>query len=680
MQTTPQNATRRFVLRLRGRYIALAVGLAIVPLALIVLVLYRDVQARFEKQQDAMLQESIGLIAGNVASRIDIVLGQLRTLASMAPAPELASAQDVVGVETADGAAAKERAGRYTVLLREFGANERGILSLRLLSPEGVVWVREDFREGIALVPEIRPLIEPNGDGAFQNARLLPQGAAFVSQLLPPRSLGPGEEAYVSIAMPVYVEGRPRAVLVADLSAARIFTQTAGAANSDAFILADARGNYVPRIAARSPGRPAAASLFADWPGLDPRNLDTIQRSLSNGSAMLAKLIDVNPKGVASFWMIGVVKDGHVFAPMLKELASMAVQWVIVLGVLAVSAALLMADLINKPLSALVSAVRHVRDGDLSARAPAERSDEIGDFARSLNTMLDSVQQNNQTLNDARERAEARMRARLEFYANVGQDIRAPLQGTLGALEMLSRAELSADQRTALRAGTHSAEALDKILNDVLDFSLMEAGRLSAEHVVFDLRRLVEESTTVFAVRAQEKKLQLLTFVPAEIPVQVTGDPTRTRRVLAHLLGNAIRFTRRGEVSLSLRARSEPGGRYIVRFEIKDAGAGMTDAERRNLISPDAAVVLRNNDGRGLGTLVCRRLVELMKGEMGADSKPGRGSTFWFEIPVRSANASAPVAPVRGGLGTIPASLVNTAYQGQGTVHGAHPAAPGREN
>ncbi|MFN0316582.1 MAG: ATP-binding protein [Burkholderiales bacterium] len=677
MQTTPHKA--RFALRLRGRYIALALGLAIVPLALIVLVLYRDVQARFEKQQDAMLQESIGLIAGNIANRFDSVLGQLRTLAGMTPVPDLALAQDGAGADMVDGANAKEGAQRYAALLREFGMNDHSILSLRLHSPEGVVWVREDFREGIGLVPEIRPVIDPSGDGAFQNARLLPQGTAFVSQLLPPRSLDAAEEAYVSIAMPLYREGRPRAVLVADMSAARIFNQTAGAANSNAFILADARGNYVPRIAARGPVRPVAASLFADWPGLDPRNLDTIQHSLSNGSAMLAKLIDVNPKGAASFWMIGAVKDDHVFAPMLRELASMAVQWVIVLGVLAVSAALLMADLINKPLAALVSAARRVRDGDMAARAPADRGDEIGDIARSFNAMLDSLQDHNQSLNDARERTEAQMRAKLEFFANVGHDIRTPLQGTLGALEMLSGMELNAEQRACLRAGTHSAEALDKVLNDVLDFSLAEAGKLSAEHVVFDLRRLAEECTAAFAVRAQEKKLQLLKFVPAEIPVQVTGDPTRIRRVLAHLLGNAIRFTRRGEVSLSLRARSEPGGRYIVRFEIKDTGAGMSDEERMNIISPGAAVALRHNDGRGLGTLVCRRLVELMKGEMGIDSKPGRGSTFWFEIPVRSADASVPLAPSRRGMGNIPASLMNPSHQGRGTSAAADPAASARE-
>ncbi|MSQ60925.1 MAG: hybrid sensor histidine kinase/response regulator, partial [Betaproteobacteria bacterium] len=377
------------------------------------------------------------------------------------------------------------------------------------------------------------------------------------------------------------------------------------------------------------------------------------------GSALLAKLIDVNPKGAASFWMIGAVKDKHAFTPMLAELASMGVQWGIVLGVLAVSAALLMADLLNKPLLALSDTARRVRDGDHAARPPAGRGDEIGDLARSFNAMLDSVQQRDQSLNDARERAEAQTRAKLEFFANIGPGIRGPLQGTLGTLEMRSRTELNAEQRGFLRTGTGSAEALDKVLNDVLDYSQTEAGRLSAEHAVLDLRRLVEEFSTSFAHRAEEKKLGFQKFVPSEIPAQVLGDATRIRRVLAHLLGNAIRFTQRGEVSLALHARAEPGGRYIIRFGIKDTGIGMTDEERLNFLSPRAALALPNNDGRGLWTLVCRRLIQSMKGEMGIDSKPGRGSTFWFEIPVRSADTSAPMTPrgeVRGMV--VPASLI----------------------
>ncbi len=655
---TSQKPAKSFLPRLRGRYVALAAGLAIVPLALIILVIHRDLQARFEKQQEEMLLESVSVIAANVTARFDLILGQLRTLAAMPPVPGLIRAEDAGGTDPADGSTTQMWTERYATLFRDFGTHDHRILSLRLMSPDGQVWVREDMRKGNPLSAEMRPVIESSDDPGFLNARRLPQGMAFVSQLLRPRSLegGAAEQAFISFAMPVYFNGQSRAVLVTDMLAAQVFAQTAGQIRPEQFILADAQGRYIAGSEAGVPSRPTAASIFADWPGLDPRKLDITQHSKSMGSALIARLIDVNPKGTASFWMVAAVKNGDATASMLKEIKLIAVQWSIILGVLALSAALVMADLISKPLMALACAARRVRTGDLTVRAPVTRNDEIGDLARSFNAMMDSLQAKNKFLEEACERARAQTRAKSEFLAGISPEIRIPLNGVLGTLELLSQTELDARQRGFAGSAKNSAEALQTVLSNVLDLSEMEAGKLSIEHIAFDLRRLTEECTTSLSHHAQEKKLQLLSFVPAEIPAQVMGDPYRIRQVLMHLLRNAIEFTHRGEVSLALRARAEAGGRYVVRFDVKDTGIGMTEEQRSRLFAARAgASAVGPHDGLGLA--VCRGLVGLMNGEIGADSKAGRGSLFWFEVPVRNADTSTAVVLPCNNLGRIPMSL-----------------------
>src|SRR6266516_374912 len=253
----------------------------------------------------------------------------------------------------------------------------------------------------------------------------------------------------------------------------------------------------------------------------------------------------------------------------------------------------------------------------------------------------------------ARDLAERVARARSAFLANMSHEIRTPMNAVLGFVELILDTELSTEQRRALELVRSSSEALLMILNDILDYSKIEADHLELEAIPFDVSKVVHATASLLAVRAREKHLELLAEVTPEVPRAMRGDPTRLRQVLMNLIGNAIKFTDQGEVVVSVTTALAADDVVQLRFAIRDTGIGIAPeqigAVFREFTQADSTTT-RRYGGTGLGLAISQRLVRLMGGEITVTSEVGRGSEFSFTLPF-AAEVAAPRAAKLATLG-----------------------------
>jgi len=368
----------------------------------------------------------------------------------------------------------------------------------------------------------------------------------------------------------------------------------------------------------------------------------------------------------------GLVGYVHIRASMSNMFVSLAKGGLaaVLVVLLAMTAAYMLAmrmqGLVSAPIIQLVELTRRVQEeGDYSLRATQHGTDEIGRLIASFNAMLENIRERDRELGEnqrrladrssrlveaneklkhavrenaeARKAAEAANRAKSDFLARMSHEVRTPMNGVIGMLELLGRTRLTRDQLHYLSAIDRSAETLLAIINDILDFSKIEAGRLVLDKTSVRIRETVEETAELLSSRAHANNVELVYDIPPEADLVVEADGIRLRQVLMNLVGNACKFTRDGDVVVQVSHAGREGSKHRLRFEIRDTGIGVSPEHLETIFdsfSQEDGSTTRRYGGTGLGLAICRELVNLMEGEIGVESRPGEGSTFWFEIPV----------------------------------------------
>jgi len=274
--------------------------------------------------------------------------------------------------------------------------------------------------------------------------------------------------------------------------------------------------------------------------------------------------------------------------------------------------------------------------------------DPAGDRLGFRGIVMDATERRQaEMLRHAKAAAEAASEAKSEFLANMSHEIRTPLNGIIGIAELTLESSIENGQRDLLQTLKNEADSLLNLISDILDFSKIEARKLTLERIPFDLNSTIDGLAGSIAIAAERKGLEVSAFVAPDVPSLLTGDPHRLKQILVNLAGNAVKFTREGDVYIACELEKDFGEKVLLRFSVRDTGIGIPEDKQASIFDSFTQAdgsTTRMYGGTGLGTAICRQLTELMGGAIGVESEPGKGSNFWFTVEMAK---QSPVEPLQ---------------------------------